>query len=91
MEIKTNTTGSNSTFEKIAVEENEIYIRIFFPDGRFINYLINPADVENLGLGTIFEVIDPDIDFIKTKKSYANVEQKLKLKRKRKTAPSLVS
>jgi hypothetical protein len=91
MEIKTNTTSSPASLEKIAAKENEIFIRIFFPDGRFINYLINPADVENLGLGTIFEVIDPDIDFIKTKKSYANVEQKLKLKRKRKTAPSLVS
>jgi hypothetical protein len=91
MEIKTNTTSSPASLEKIAAKDNEIFIRIFFPNGKFINYLINPADVENFGLGTIFEVIDPDIDFIKTKKSYANVEQKLKLKRKRKTAPSLVS
>ncbi len=91
MKIKTNTTSSPASLERIAAQENEIFIRIFFPNGKFINYLVNPADVENFGLGTIFEVIDPDMDFIKTKKVYANVEQKLKLKRKRKTTPSLVS
>ncbi len=78
MEIKTNTTGSSSSLEKIAVEENEIYIRIFFPNGKFINYLINPTDVEKFGMGTIFEVIDPDPDWHAAKKIYSNVQSKPK-------------
>lgn len=76
MEIKSNTTGSASSLEKIAVEENEIYIRIFFPNGKFINYLISPADVEKFGIGTIFEVIDPDPDLIRAKETYSNVQAK---------------
>ncbi len=76
MEIKTNTTGSTSSLEKIAIRENEIYIRIFFPNGKFINYLVNPTDVEKFGMGTIFEVIDPDQDWMAAKKNYSNVQAK---------------
>jgi hypothetical protein len=80
MEIKTNTTSSPASLEKIAAKDNEIFIRIFFPNGKFINYLIKPADVENFGLGTIFEVIDPDLDQVQTKEIYSNVQSKPKRK-----------
>ncbi len=78
MEIKSNTTGSVASLEKIAVEENEIFIRIFFPNGKFINYLIDPDDVEKFGMAAIFEVIDPDPDLIQAKKIYSNVQSKRK-------------
>ncbi len=78
MDIKTNTTGSTSSLEKIAVEENEIYIRIFFPNGKFINYLVSPTDVQKFGMGTIFEVIDPDPDWHAAKEIYSNVQSKRK-------------
>jgi hypothetical protein len=76
MEIKTNTTGTTSSLEKIAVEENEIFIRIFFPNGKFINYLIDPNDVEKFGMATIFEVIDPDPDLIQAERIYSRVQSK---------------
>jgi hypothetical protein len=76
MEIKSNTTGSSSSLEKIAVKENEIFIRIFFPNGKFINYLVDPKDVEEYGMGTIFEVIDPDPDWHAAKEIYSNVQTK---------------
>jgi hypothetical protein len=87
MEIKTSTSGSTSTFEKIAVQENEIYIRIFFPNGKFINYLISPADVEKFGMAAIFEVIDPDEDYLRAKENFS----KIKSKSKTKNPPSLVA
>jgi hypothetical protein len=78
MEIKTNTSGSSSSLEKIAIEENEIFIRIFFPNGKFINYLVNPKDVEKYGMAAIFEVIDPDPDWHAAKEIYSNVQSKPK-------------
>jgi hypothetical protein len=80
MKIKTNTTSSNALFEKIASQENEIYIRIFFPNGKFINYLVEPADVEEFGMAAIFEVIDPDPDWVNAKVNYSNVRSKPKRK-----------
>ncbi len=80
MEIKTNTTGSTASLEKIAKQENEIFIRIFFPDGRFINYLVDPNDVEKYGMGTIFEVIDPDPDWVNAKVNYSKVQSRPKRK-----------
>ncbi len=80
MEIKTNTSGSTSSLEKIAIEENEIYIRIFFPNGKFINYLVDPKDVEKYGMAVIFEVIDPDPDWHAAKEIYSNVQSKLNRK-----------
>jgi hypothetical protein len=59
MKYKTNRTGTVETLEHIAEQENEFFIRIFY-EGRFVNYLFDPSDVTNLGLGTIFEMIDPD-------------------------------
>jgi hypothetical protein len=79
MEIKTNTTGSTSSLEKIASQENEIYIRIFFPNGKFINYLVDPKDVERYGMAAIFEVIDPDPEWIQAKKIYSNVQSKSRI------------
>jgi hypothetical protein len=78
MEIKTNTTGKIESLEKIAIQQNEIFIRIFFPNGKFINYLIDPKDVEKYGMGTIFEVIDPDPDWHAAKEIYSNVQSKPK-------------
>jgi hypothetical protein len=80
MRIKSNSTSSNELFEKIASQENEIYIRIFFPNGKFINYLVEPADVEEFGMGAIFEMIDPDPDWAKAKVNYSNVQSKPKRK-----------
>ncbi len=80
MEIKTNTTASTSTLEKIATQENEIYIRIFFPNGKFINYLVDPNDVEKYGLSTIFDVIDPDLDHIQAKEIFSKMESKQRRK-----------
>jgi hypothetical protein len=76
MKIKTNTTGKIESLEKIAIQQNEIFIRIFFPNGKFINYLIDPNDVERFGMAAIFEVIDPDPDLIQAKKIYSNVQSK---------------
>jgi hypothetical protein len=78
MKIKSNTTGSSSSLEKIAIRENKIFIRVFFPNGKFINYLIDPQDVEQYGMGTIFEVIDPDPDWQAAKEIYSNVQSKPK-------------
>ncbi len=86
IQIKTNTTGSTSTLEKIAKQENEIYIRIFFPNGKFINYLVDPNDVENYGLSTIFDVIDPDLDHIQAKKEFEKIESKQRRKTHQKLA-----
>jgi hypothetical protein len=80
MKIKTNTTASTSSLEKIASQENKIFIRIYFPNGKFINYLVEPADVEKFGMAAIFEVIDPDPDWMNAKKNYSNVQSKPKRK-----------
>jgi hypothetical protein len=80
MEIRTSTTGSTSTFEKIAIQENEIFIRIFFPNGSFINYLVEPEDIEKFGLAAIFEMIDPDEDYLRAQKEFERVESKPKRK-----------
>jgi hypothetical protein len=80
MEIRTSTTGSTSTFEKIAIQENEIFIRIFFPNGSFINYLVEPEDIEKFGLAAIFEMIDPDEDYLRAQKEFEKVESKPKRK-----------
>jgi hypothetical protein len=80
MKIKTNTTSSNALFEKIASQENEIYIRIFFPNGKFINYLVKPADVEEFGMAAIFEMIDPDPDWANAKVNYSKIQSKRKRK-----------
>jgi hypothetical protein len=80
-----NTTGSAKSFENIAEQENEIFIRIFY-NGKFINYLFDPSDVKNLGLSTIFDVIDPDPQFIQAKKEF----EKIKSKQRRKTTSGII-
>ncbi len=85
MQYKMNTTGSAKSFENIAEQENEIFIRIFY-NGKFINYLFDPSDVKNLGLSTIFDVIDPDPQFIQAKKEF----EKIKSKQRRKTTSGII-
>jgi hypothetical protein len=70
MKYKTNTTGTVKSLENIAERENEFFIRIYF-NGKFINYLFDAADVTNLGLGTIFEMIDPDPQLLDAQTLYA--------------------
>lgn len=70
MKYKTNTTGTVKSLENIAKQENEFFIRIYF-NGKFINYLFDPSDVTNLGLGTIFDLIDPDPQLLEANALYA--------------------
>jgi hypothetical protein len=65
-----NTTGTVKSLESLAEQENEIFIRIFY-NGKFINYLFDPSDVRNLGLSTIFDMIDPDPELLEAKTFYA--------------------
>jgi hypothetical protein len=83
MRYSMNTTGTVQTLENIAEQENEIFIRIFY-NGRFINYLFDPADVRNLGLSTIFDMIDPDPQLLEAKTFYAQAcEQRQQVLRTR--------
>ncbi len=75
MKYKMNTTGSTRALDKVADQEDEMFIRIFY-NGKFINYLFDPTDVKNLGLSTIFDVIDPDPDWQTAKEIYSNVQTK---------------
>ncbi len=76
MKIKINTNGKIESLEKIAKNENEMFIRIFHPNGKFINVLVDLSDVENYGLSTIFEMLNPDPDWIRAKEIYSNVQSK---------------
>ncbi len=70
MKYKMNTTGTVKTLEHIAKQDNEIFIRIFY-DGRFVNYLFDPTDVQELGLSAIFDMIDPDPELANAEAVYA--------------------
>jgi hypothetical protein len=63
--------GSTEFLDDIAKQEDKMFIRIFY-NGKFVSYLFEPADVENLGLSNIFDMIDPDPDFIQAKVSWDN-------------------
>jgi hypothetical protein len=63
--------GSAAFLDNIAKQENKMFIRIFY-QGKFVNYLFDPADVQNLGLSNIFDMIDPDPDFIKAQQEFEN-------------------
>jgi hypothetical protein len=83
MKYQMNTTGTVETLENIAEQENEIFIRIFY-NGKFINYLFDPADVKNLGLSTIFDLIDPDPELLEATTFYAQaLEQRQQVLRAR--------
>jgi hypothetical protein len=69
MKYRMSTSGSVATWDKVANQEDEMYIRIFY-NGKFVNYLFNTGDVENLGLSNIFDMIDPDPDWIQAKKEW---------------------
>lgn len=94
MLYKINTTATGESWEQIARQENQVSVRIFY-NGKFINYFFEPSDVNELGLGAIFEMVDPDPDFVKAKKMYDEIQNerkpKLKLKPKKKTASSRLS
>ncbi len=63
--------GSTEFLDDIAKQEDKMFIRIFY-QGKFVSYLFEPSDVENLGLSNIFDMIDPDPDFIQAKASWDN-------------------
>jgi hypothetical protein len=63
--------GSTEFLDDIAKQEDKMFIRIFY-NGKFVSYLFEPSDVENLGLSNIFDMIDPDPDFIQAKKEWDN-------------------
>jgi hypothetical protein len=71
--------GSAAFLDDIAEQEDKMFIRIFY-NGKFINYLFDPSDVENLGLSNIFDMIDPDPDWTNAKKIFSNVQSKPKRK-----------
>jgi hypothetical protein len=70
MKYRMNTTGTVQTLENLAEQDNEFFIRIYF-NGKFINYLFDPSDIKNLGLGTIFDMIDPDPELLEARTLYA--------------------
>ncbi len=72
MKYRMNTEGTVKTLENLAEQNNEIFVRIYF-NGKFINYLFDAADVTNLGLGTIFEMIDPDPQLLEATAFYAQL------------------
>jgi hypothetical protein len=68
-----NTTTENvKTLDKFANQENTMFVRIFYK-GKFVNYFFNTDDVENLGLSTIFDMIDPDPDRVQAQKEFEKV------------------
>jgi hypothetical protein len=92
MKYKTNRTTSVETLERIAEQENEFFIRIFY-DGRFVNYLFDPSDVTNLGLGTIFEMIDPDPELLEATTFYTQAleqRQAVLTRRSKKKKPDIL-
>ncbi len=72
MKYRMNTTGTVKTLENLAEQDNEFFIRIYF-NGKVVNYLFDPSDVTNLGLGTIFEMIDPDPQLLEATAFYAQL------------------
>jgi DNA helicase HerA-like ATPase len=79
--------------DKFANKENTVFVRIFYK-GKFINYFFNPDDVENLGLGNIFDSIDPDPDFVQAQKEFENFgaeREKLLAERAKKKAAKLAT
>jgi hypothetical protein len=64
-------TENVKTLDKFANQEDTVFVRVFYK-GKFINYFFEPSDVENLGLGNIFDSIDPDPDWIEAKKAWDN-------------------
>lgn len=76
MKIKINTNGEIESLEKIAKNENEMFIRIFHPSGKFINILVDLNDVENYGLSTIFEILNPDPDWIRAKENFSKIQNR---------------
>jgi hypothetical protein len=71
MQYKMNKTGKDiNSLDRFADQENTVFVRIYCK-GRFVNYFFDTADVENLGLGNIFDTIDPDPDLVQAKKAWA--------------------
>ncbi len=65
-----NTTTENvKTLDKFANQKNTVFVRVLYK-GKFVNYFFNPDDVENLGLGNIFDSIDPDPDWVQAMKEW---------------------
>ncbi len=73
MKYGMNTTGSATALDKFAKQENKMFIRIFY-NGKFVNYFFDPADVENIGLSNIFDMIDPDPDFVNAQANWGNFQ-----------------
>lgn len=87
------TTGSVKTLDKFAEQEDTVFVRIFH-NGKFVNYFFEPDDIQNLGLSTIFDMIDPDPDFIRAQKeweSFGVEREKLMAERTKKKQAKLVA
>jgi hypothetical protein len=69
MKYKMFNKGSAAALDKIADQEDEMFIRIFYK-GKVINYFFNPDDVKNLGLSNIFDMIDPDPDLLEAQANW---------------------
>jgi hypothetical protein len=67
-----NKTGKDiNSLDKFADQKDTVFVRIYCK-GRFVNYFFDTDDVENLGLGNIFDTIDPDPDLVQAKKEWDN-------------------
>ncbi len=64
-------TENVKALDGFANQEDTVFVRVFYK-GKFINYFFEPSDVENLGLGNIFDSIDPDPDWVQAKKEWEN-------------------
>jgi hypothetical protein len=93
MKYMMNKSGKDINFlNSIADQENTVFVRIYCK-GRFVNYFFKIEDVQDLGLGNIFDTIDPDPDLVQTKTAWEDlgVEKKLKAKQAKKKAAKLLA
>jgi hypothetical protein len=73
MKYKIVNKGSAALLDKVAKQEDEMFIRIFY-NGKVINYLFNPSDVKNIGLSNIFDMIDPDPDLLEAQANWESLK-----------------
>jgi hypothetical protein len=66
-------TENIKALENYASKENTVFVRVFYK-GKFVNYFFDPADVQDIGLGNIFDTIDPDPDLLRSRANWESWE-----------------
>jgi hypothetical protein len=86
MRYQINTTTENvKTLDKFASKENTVFVRIFH-NGKFVNYFFDPDDVKHLGLSNIFDMVDPDPDFVQAQAEFEKMKSNQRKKSIKKIA-----